>query len=226
MVGGLLGLVFSALLWSSSSPWSRRKTVAGGDRIVEERRIQREFYALVGSMKPSRYAGPPGTAADLGQGCATSRPDGSCRRLRRRSGIATTGWTMTPRGPISIRGRAIPRPTGRRRRADLIGPTAPTSRPSHPRDQWSATSMAAASTRPRSGPAGRQGSPRVGEGLSRPFVHETPGHPEPLGRPPPSAWAAAATPVPGHRYRDRDRDGRRPALRWNASRSTTPRSPP
>jgi len=122
MVGGLLGLVFSALLWSSSSPWSRRKTVAGGDRIVEERRIQREFYALVGSMKPSRYAGPPGTAADLGQGCATSRPDGSCRRLRRRSGIATTGWTMTPRGPIAIRGRAIPRPTGRRRRADLIGP--------------------------------------------------------------------------------------------------------
>src|SRR5215211_6757738 len=73
-------------------------------------------------MEPSRYAGSPGTAADLGQGCATSRPDGSCRRLRRRSGIATTGWTMTPRGPIAIRGRAIPRPTGRRRRADLIGP--------------------------------------------------------------------------------------------------------
>ena len=30
MIGGLLGLVFSALFWSSFSPWSRRRTVAGG----------------------------------------------------------------------------------------------------------------------------------------------------------------------------------------------------
>ena len=43
MVGGLLGLLVSALFWSSFSPWSRRRTVAGGDRVVEERRIEREF---------------------------------------------------------------------------------------------------------------------------------------------------------------------------------------
>jgi hypothetical protein len=43
MVGGLLGLLFSALLWSSFSPWSRRRTVAGGDRVVEERRVEREL---------------------------------------------------------------------------------------------------------------------------------------------------------------------------------------
>jgi hypothetical protein len=42
MVGGLLGLLVSALVWSSFSPWSRRRTVAGGDRVVEERRIERE----------------------------------------------------------------------------------------------------------------------------------------------------------------------------------------
>ena len=39
MVAGLLGLVFSVLFWSSFAPWSRRRTVAGGDRVVEERRI-------------------------------------------------------------------------------------------------------------------------------------------------------------------------------------------
>ena len=43
MIGGLLGLLVSALFWSSFSPWSRRRTVAGGDRVVEERRIEREF---------------------------------------------------------------------------------------------------------------------------------------------------------------------------------------
>ena len=43
MVGGLLGLLVSALVWSSFSPWSRRRTVPGGDRVVEERRIEREF---------------------------------------------------------------------------------------------------------------------------------------------------------------------------------------
>jgi hypothetical protein len=42
MVGGLLGLFASVLLWSSFSPWSRRRTVAG-DRVVEERRIQRDL---------------------------------------------------------------------------------------------------------------------------------------------------------------------------------------
>jgi hypothetical protein len=43
MVGGLLGLLFSALFWSSFSPWSRSRTLADGDRVVEERRIEREF---------------------------------------------------------------------------------------------------------------------------------------------------------------------------------------
>jgi Zn-dependent protease with chaperone function len=42
MVGGLLGLFASVLLWSSFSPWSRRRTVAG-DAIVEERRIERDL---------------------------------------------------------------------------------------------------------------------------------------------------------------------------------------
>jgi hypothetical protein len=31
------------LFWSSFAPWSRRRTVAGRDRVVEERRIDREF---------------------------------------------------------------------------------------------------------------------------------------------------------------------------------------
>jgi Domain of unknown function (DUF6458) len=44
LVGGLLGLLFSALFWSSFSPWSRRTTAAGGEQVVEEeRRIEREF---------------------------------------------------------------------------------------------------------------------------------------------------------------------------------------
>lgn len=43
MIGGLLGLLVSALFWSSFSPWSRRRAVAGRDRVVEERRIEREF---------------------------------------------------------------------------------------------------------------------------------------------------------------------------------------
>ena len=42
MVGGLLGLFASVLLWSSFSPWSRRRTV-GGDSVVEERRIERDL---------------------------------------------------------------------------------------------------------------------------------------------------------------------------------------
>jgi uncharacterized protein DUF6458 len=43
MVGGLLGLVFSALFWSSFSPWSRRRTVTGTDSVIEERRIERDL---------------------------------------------------------------------------------------------------------------------------------------------------------------------------------------
>ena len=41
MVGGLLGLFASVLFWSSFSPWSRRRTVAG-DTVVE-RRIERDL---------------------------------------------------------------------------------------------------------------------------------------------------------------------------------------
>ena len=43
MVGGLLGLFASVLFWSSFSPWSRRRTVVGGDTVVEERRIERDL---------------------------------------------------------------------------------------------------------------------------------------------------------------------------------------
>ena len=42
MVGGLLGVLVSALFWSSFSPWNRRRTVAG-DPVVEERRIERDL---------------------------------------------------------------------------------------------------------------------------------------------------------------------------------------
>jgi hypothetical protein len=43
MVGGLLGLVVSALFWSSFSPWSRRGPMTGGDTVVRERRIERDL---------------------------------------------------------------------------------------------------------------------------------------------------------------------------------------
>ena len=43
LVGGLLGPLFAALLWSSFSPWRRRRTVAGGDTLVQERRIERDL---------------------------------------------------------------------------------------------------------------------------------------------------------------------------------------
>ena len=42
MVIGAIGLVLSALFWSSFSPYRRGRTVAGGDTVVEERRIERE----------------------------------------------------------------------------------------------------------------------------------------------------------------------------------------
>ena len=42
MVGGLLGLFALVLFWSSLSPWSRRRTVAG-DTVVEERRVERDL---------------------------------------------------------------------------------------------------------------------------------------------------------------------------------------
>jgi hypothetical protein len=42
MVAGALGLVLSLLFWSSFSPY-RRGPVAGGDTVVEERRIERDL---------------------------------------------------------------------------------------------------------------------------------------------------------------------------------------
>jgi membrane-bound ClpP family serine protease len=42
MIAGVLGLLFSLLFWSSSSPYRRRRTVAG-DTVVEERRIERDL---------------------------------------------------------------------------------------------------------------------------------------------------------------------------------------
>jgi DMSO/TMAO reductase YedYZ heme-binding membrane subunit len=47
MIGGILGLLLSLLFWSSFSPWRRRPPVDsvydGEDRIVEERRIRRDY---------------------------------------------------------------------------------------------------------------------------------------------------------------------------------------
>jgi len=42
MVGGLLGLFVSVLLWSSFSPWKRRRIVAGVS-VVKERRVERDL---------------------------------------------------------------------------------------------------------------------------------------------------------------------------------------
>jgi hypothetical protein len=43
MLAGGLGLLLSLLFWSSFSPWSRRRTVARGDTMIEERRIDRDL---------------------------------------------------------------------------------------------------------------------------------------------------------------------------------------
>jgi len=43
MLAGALGLLLSLLFWSSVSPWSRRRTVARGDTMIEERRIERDL---------------------------------------------------------------------------------------------------------------------------------------------------------------------------------------
>jgi hypothetical protein len=41
MVAGVIGLLLSLLFWSGFSPWSRRAPAAGGDVVVEERRVDR-----------------------------------------------------------------------------------------------------------------------------------------------------------------------------------------
>jgi hypothetical protein len=43
MLAGALGLLLSLLFWSSFSPWSRRRTVARGDTVIEERHIERDL---------------------------------------------------------------------------------------------------------------------------------------------------------------------------------------
>ncbi len=43
LVAGLLGLVVSALIWSRFTPWSRRRSVVGPDRVIEERRMERDL---------------------------------------------------------------------------------------------------------------------------------------------------------------------------------------
>jgi hypothetical protein len=49
MIAGAVGLLLSLMFWSSLSPWRRRRdpmidtVYDGGDRVVEERRIERDL---------------------------------------------------------------------------------------------------------------------------------------------------------------------------------------
>jgi hypothetical protein len=43
MLAGALGLLLSLLLWSSVSPWNRRRTMGRGDTMIEDRRIERDL---------------------------------------------------------------------------------------------------------------------------------------------------------------------------------------
>jgi hypothetical protein len=48
MIAGAVGLLLSLMFWSSLSPWRRRPPTIdtvydGGDRVVEERRIERDL---------------------------------------------------------------------------------------------------------------------------------------------------------------------------------------
>ena len=49
MIAGAVGLLLSLMFWSSLSPWRRRRAPMidtvydGGDRVVEERRIERDL---------------------------------------------------------------------------------------------------------------------------------------------------------------------------------------
>jgi predicted membrane channel-forming protein YqfA (hemolysin III family) len=43
MLAGALGVVLSLLFWSSFSPYRRGRTVAGGDTVIEERRVERDL---------------------------------------------------------------------------------------------------------------------------------------------------------------------------------------
>ncbi len=43
MVAGVVGLLLSLLFWSSFSPYRRRATAYPDERVVEERRIERDL---------------------------------------------------------------------------------------------------------------------------------------------------------------------------------------
>jgi hypothetical protein len=48
MIGGAIGLLLTLMFWSSLSPWRRRRSMVdsvydGGDRVIEERRIERDL---------------------------------------------------------------------------------------------------------------------------------------------------------------------------------------
>jgi hypothetical protein len=43
MVAGVVGLLLSLLFWSSFSPYRRRSTAYPDERVVEERRIERDL---------------------------------------------------------------------------------------------------------------------------------------------------------------------------------------
>ena len=43
MVAGVVGLLLSLLFWSSFSPYRRRSAVYPEERVVEERRIERDY---------------------------------------------------------------------------------------------------------------------------------------------------------------------------------------
>jgi predicted membrane channel-forming protein YqfA (hemolysin III family) len=43
MIAGVVGLLLSLLFWSSFSPYRRRTVAPGDERVVEERRIERDY---------------------------------------------------------------------------------------------------------------------------------------------------------------------------------------
>jgi Domain of unknown function (DUF6458) len=57
MLAGALGVVLSLLFWSSFSPYRRGRTVAGGDTVVEERRIERDLPCTVAAASRSCRGG-------------------------------------------------------------------------------------------------------------------------------------------------------------------------
>jgi hypothetical protein len=77
MVGGLLGLLFSALLWSSFAPWRRRRTVAGATRWSRS--------TTPSGISPNRPAAPIGRGSLGRPGRGGRRGDGWSGRRARRS---------------------------------------------------------------------------------------------------------------------------------------------